>query len=351
MDNTSFALPDKAVDTPANNRPSSNESWTDKALREVHLLGQGAAGIFDAAKQSVSSDHRLETAGEVALSIGTGLGLAYMTRGRSLGYLAGRALATAGTLAFLKDAGEHGALAANAMGDAWRSDKNMQQDAKVMKECLGSFAFDTALMSVGGLAGGKAGRALFKPEIPPLFFDQMNDKTGIRMDYYNKFYGAESRANMAVNSDGATTQARMADAREKLPGFLRDVRTYSNYWDDQIASFEKYHPEHPKLDAKGIKNFLVNDRPEAMKLDRLGGEMRSYAEKDLNDPQVMSSLFDKFQRGRHIIYGDNPLQARRMISDGPLTASEMSALNARYRGGFAKTMALMRFRPGDEAGA
>jgi hypothetical protein len=328
MENTQLTLHDKVTVSPEKN----HETLTDKLLRETQLIGTGAAGFVDAAQQSVSSGHRLETAGEVALSVGTGLGLAYLTRGRNIGFLAGRTLAAVGTISFLKDGCEHGAQALDAMRDAWHSDRNMRQDAQTMKESVGKFAFDATLMSVGGLAGAKAGHAFFKPEIPPLFFSQMNDKTGIRQDYYNKLYGPESRANLAVDADGANSPAKIADAREKLPGLLRDMRTYSNYWDDQIAQFAKYNPEHRGLDAKGIQNFFVNDRPSAIKLDRLGVEIRSYADKDLSDPQVMSSLFDKFQNGRYLIYGDNPLQTRRMIKDDALTPEEMNALRAKNRG-------------------
>lgn len=328
MEKTNFVFADKVVSSPEKNH---QESWTDKALREAQLIGQGVTGIGDAAKESVSKGHRLETAGEVALSVGAGLGLAYLSRGRSLGYLAGRTLSTAGTLSFLKDGCEHGGQALNAMNDAWHSNENMKDDAAIMRKSVGSFAFDAGLTSIGGLAGATAGHTLFKPNIPQQFFFQMNNKTGIRADYYNQLYGSEMRANKVVDPKGSLPPEKIADARTKLPETLGKMRTYSDYWDDEIAKFAKYNPDHPQLDAKGIKNFLVSDRPSAVRLDKLGGDIRSYADKDLDDPQVMSGLIDKFQEGRRIIYGNDPHQARRFIEGPDATPEEINKLAANDR--------------------
>ncbi len=335
MDNTQIVFNDKVVASPEKN---NQESWTDKALREVQLIGQGATGVVDAAKESVSKGHRLETAGELALSAGAGLGLAYLSRGRSLGYLAGRTLGMAGTLSFLKEGIEHGGQTLNAMGDAWHSDENMQQDAAIMKKSVGGFVFDAGLMSIGGIGGARAGHALFKPVIPPLFFDQMSSKTGIRQDYFNQLYGAEWKTNQAINAKGNLAPEKIADAKSKLPDILRHVRTYSNYWDDEITKFEKANPDHPKLDSKGIKNHLVSDRSGAIKLDQLGAQIRLHADQDLNDPQVMNGLIDKFQASRHVIYGDDPQQARRLIMGPALTPEEMSALASKNRSSLAKLL-------------
>ena len=329
MEKTNFVFNDKVVSSPENHH---QESWTDKALREAQLISQGVSGVVDAAKESVSSGHRLETGAEVALSVGAGLGLAYLNRGRSLGYLAGRTLTTAGTLSFLKDGLEHGGEAVNAMYDAWHSNEHMKDDAAIMRKSVGSFVFDAGLTSVGGLTGAKAGHTLFKPHIPKEFFFQMNDNTGIRADYYNQLYGSELTASKVINPKGNLPPERIALAREKLPETLGKMRTYSDYWDDEMAKFAKYHPEHPQLDATGIKNFLVSDRPSAVKLDKLGGEIRSYAGKDLDDPKVMDGLVDKFQEGRRIIYGNDPHQARRFIEGPDATPEEINRLAAKDRG-------------------
>src|SRR6185295_12340958 len=95
--------------------------------------------------------------------------------------------------------------------------------------------------------------------------------------------------------------------------------------------FAKFNPDHPQLDARGIKNFLVSDRPSAVKLDKLSGEIRSYANRDLDDPKVMDGLVDKFQEGRRIIYGNDPHQARRFIDGPDATPEEMTRLAAKDR--------------------
>jgi hypothetical protein len=348
MENTKFVLNDKAVASPAK---SNEESWTDKALREVQLIGQGASGVVDAAKESVSKGHRLETVAELALSAGVGIGLSYLTRGRGMGYLAGRTLAAAGTLSFLKDGCEHGGQALNAMRDAWHSDENMQQDAAIMKNGVGGFVFDAGMMSIGGMAGAKTGHALFKPEIPPLFFDQMSNKTGIRQDYYNQLYGAEWKTNQAIDAKGGLAPEKIAAAKSKLPDTLRGIRTYSDYWDDEITKFEKANPDHAKLDSKGIKNYLVSDRPSAIKLDQLSAEIRLHADQDLNDPQVMNGLIDKFQAGRHVIYGNDPQQARRLIMGPPLTPVEMNALASKNQSSLANVLDRFGFNRGTETTA
>jgi len=81
MEKIDFVFNDKVVSSP---EKTHKESWTDKALREAQLISQGVAGVGDAAKDSVSEGHRLETAAEVAVSVGAGVGLAYLNRGRSL---------------------------------------------------------------------------------------------------------------------------------------------------------------------------------------------------------------------------------------------------------------------------
>jgi len=60
-------------------------------------------------------------------------------------------------------------------------------------------------------------------------------------------------------------------------------------------------------------------------------EIRLHADLDLADPQVINGLLDKFQASRHVIYGNDPQQARRLIMGPPLTPEEISALASKNR--------------------
>ncbi len=123
-------------------------------------------------------------------------------------------------------------------------------------------------------------------------------------------------------------------AKASLPDQLGRVRTYSKYWDDEIAAFEK--SQDTTLDAQGIKNFFVDTRPRAQKLDTVAEEIRGFASQDLNDPAMLNALVDKFQYGRRLIYGNDPHQARRLVF-GPDAKPED------FQNGFQRAMSKLNF--------
>lgn len=293
-----------------------HDSWADKARREAGLIKEGLKGTKEALKDSVSKENRLETAAEVTGAGALGLGLAYLGRGRGLGLVAGKAIGIAGGAAFLKETASHGKEALGAVADTWRSDDNFEQDKSVMRNSIGRFTADTLLMSAGGMAGSAAGHHLFKPKIPPLFYDQFNYDTGIRMDYYNAFNASEMKVNMLLNpSTSRMPDSLLSKFRAELPTKLRDTLSYTDYWNKEIAAFEKI--KGTKLDAKGIKNTLVESEPGAKQLDELVADIRTFATKDLDNPATLNQLVDRYQRGRTIIYGaDNKHQTRRMVLGG-----------------------------------
>ncbi len=290
---------------------SDHESWLDKARREAGLIKEGASGFKDAFEQSTSKKELPKTMVELGVAAAAGVTLAYLTRGQGLIKLAAETLEIAGTAAAAKDGLVHGKETAVAMDDAWHSPKNWNEDAAVMRKSVGRFAFDTTLASAGGLTGSIAGHFAFKPEIPPRFFDQFDYKTGIRHDYYNAFNPAEFKTNVVLDNGKKMPAKIVENARTSLPEQLGKVRTYTKYWEDEIALHESTN--NTKLDATGIKNFFVNSRPRARKLDGVAADIRNFADKDLGDPNVLNQLVDKFQTSRRLIYGNDPHQARRLI--------------------------------------
>lgn len=294
--------------------PSDGEdSWTDKARREAGLIKEGLKGTKDALKESVSKENLGETTAEVTGAAALGLGLAYLGRGRGIGMVAAKAIGIAGGASFVKEAVSHGKEAVGAVADTWRSDNNYEHDKNVMRNSIGRFSADTLLMSAGGMAGTTAGHHLFKPKIPPLFYDQFNYNTGIRMDYYNAFNASEMKVNMLLNPSGShMPEPLLSKFRAELPTKLSSTLSYTDYWNKEIAAFEA--SKGTKLDAKGIKATLVESEPGAKKLDELVAEIRTFADKDLDNPATLNQLIDRYQRGRVIIYGaDNKHQTRRVV--------------------------------------
>ncbi len=151
-------------------RPGETESAGAKLQREAQLLMGGFAGFGEAAQRSISSEHILETTGKLALGIAIGLGIAYLSRGGSIARTGVRIFGAATTISFANDVLLHGNAVKESVTDTWRSDINWERNLSVMKGTVGQFAFDTALMTAAGLAGGAlqlklAARIQTKPRV------------------------------------------------------------------------------------------------------------------------------------------------------------------------------------------
>ncbi|MBS1991718.1 MAG: HD domain-containing protein [Cyanobacteria bacterium SZAS LIN-3] len=133
------------------------DNISDRLQREAELLlGGTAQGVKDATINAVQ--HPGDTAAKIAVSAMLGAGLA-LSQGRA-GFLretaqmAGVAL----TAAFSVDALNRIGTVGHSMADTWRSDKNFAHNKEVVASTLGSFIFDSALMSTSGIAGIKLAR-------------------------------------------------------------------------------------------------------------------------------------------------------------------------------------------------
>lgn len=144
------------IETPA--ASSAEDSLSARLGREAALLIGGAGGGM---KQSLAEawDRPGVTAAKAggAALVGAGLVLLQSRAGafRVGTQVVGGALA----FSFLTDVAGRAGVTARAIGDTWRSSQNLEQNKQLVASSLGSFAFDAALMSVGGLAGSKVARA------------------------------------------------------------------------------------------------------------------------------------------------------------------------------------------------
>jgi hypothetical protein len=135
---------------------TAGESPTDKLARSALLMCAGFGGIGKAAENAVCTNPG-ETAIKLGLSIGVGLGISRFAPSRGFtGLLCKTGLGVA-TLSFGAEALKHGQQVWSAMDDNLKSAANWDRNVKIMETSVGNFAFDTALMTLGGMAGGAAG--------------------------------------------------------------------------------------------------------------------------------------------------------------------------------------------------
>lgn len=295
-------LPVQEIASAVNSR--SEESWVDKARREVQLIGTGLSGFADAARDAFV-EHPAETAGKVAVGIGIGVGMAYLSRGRGLGLIATKTVGAVSGLAFLKDIAANGSQVAGAISDTWTSDRNWDSNAQTMRNHLGKFAFDTALMSASGVAGSRIGHGIFHvklSDLPQKLVPQMNNR-GISQDYYNKLMMADHYANVASNPLGKYSPEKVSRAQQSLQESLSGMVTYRNYWTNEMAA---YRAGGAQLDTKAAMNVLIDGNRDARALDRISQKLRTFGSKDATNPQVLSGISAHLQQARQIIYGDKP---------------------------------------------
>lgn len=134
---------------------AENESVGDKLRREAHLLLAGISGGFvDAACDSVKPSNLLETTTKVALGIGLGAGLAYLSKGNSLCRTGVNIFGVTALATFAGDVVLNAKHVGGALSDTWQSNDNWNHNLTAVKKTAGQFAFDTALMTAAGITGG-----------------------------------------------------------------------------------------------------------------------------------------------------------------------------------------------------
>ncbi len=150
----------------------TSDSWADKAVREVQLLGVGLAAIPDAAVTAFT-----ERPGETGLKLTAAAGLSFALRcAVSKGGLMRGVAQSIGVgmgVSAVGDFGRNIAPIAGAFSDNLSSADNWNENAAVMKNHFAPFAFDTTLAVGAGLVGGYGGARFmrsrtFEPMLPEL---------------------------------------------------------------------------------------------------------------------------------------------------------------------------------------
>lgn len=140
---------------------SENDSVWNKISREVNLVGDGIGGGFKKGLDESLHDP-MGTGLRLATSVGAGVALAYFTKGGGAMGLLARGVGIGMGVSFVADVASPTRWSAvgSAVSDTWNSSANFEHNKGVIENQLGRFAFDTALMTVGGVAGGKFGESL-----------------------------------------------------------------------------------------------------------------------------------------------------------------------------------------------
>ncbi len=192
-----------------NQKQQPCDTWADKAVREVQLLGVGVAAIPEAAVTAFT-----ERPGETGLKITAAAGLAFALRCaiskggvmRSLAQSAGVGF-TASTVG---DFGRNIGPIAGAFTDNLDSTDNWNANAAVMKDHFAPFVFDTTLAVGAGVIGGYGAARFTRPRTFEPTLPEFNRHgllpQGIHQASWQEFsarYGSNARrqdllANMEV---------------------------------------------------------------------------------------------------------------------------------------------------------
>jgi hypothetical protein len=277
----------------------ADESTSDKLWREARLLKEGATGVVDAARDALGKDSA-ETAAKVGLSFAIGAGMAFLGRGHGFGKMAVRTVAAAGTVAFASDIAYNAKAVSGAIRDTWNSEANFGTNAEIMKNSLGQFVFDTALMSGGGILGAKVGQR-FVPQIPRGLMREMQiEPSGFSGDYLNKTRSADSFAFAMKTAQAKGNTERVARYVEPLKGALGDMKTYSQYIGEEIAS----KGATKGVDWSGVRNTLTGRNPQQRaKIDALALELKGMTGDDLTNPTVLNRIISNGRQIEDIIRG------------------------------------------------
>jgi len=145
----------------ANQSDDSDESPLSKIAREAYVVGCGVVGGVKEGFKEAWQDP-CGTGLRLGLSIGIGFGLGYFQRSAGLLRLGSQAFGTALGASFALDvmAPRRWSAISTALADTWNSGKNTARNLAVVENNLGRFAFDTGIMTAGGIGGALMGEGV-----------------------------------------------------------------------------------------------------------------------------------------------------------------------------------------------
>lgn len=231
-------------------QPVSTESTTDKMLRETQLVGAGFMGIGKAASDSIKPENLPETGALLAISGGLGYGLGRMTAAPGAIGVVGKVAATGLAPAFLWDLGVNGQQAWNAMGEAWDSNRNWNNNVAAMEKSVGKFAFDSIAMGAVGIGGHSLARSSMAKTaaaemagIKPIEALKPVETAGIEG-------GAEKFVVRKVVPENTISMRELAQRNDPM---------YQKLLDDYYPQLERAFPDKSEIELKATYDAYLKD--------------------------------------------------------------------------------------------
>lgn len=142
-------------------KPSQNA-----LVREAELIWSGVSSTPHYLQEAFNSEQRLSTTQSMLFSAGITAALACIKRSPSLAWTAGKVLAPALTVSFVKDIATNAQSLAGAMSDNWQSDANWNKNVSVARESIGRFSADFILAAAASGLTERAARSYFELKSP-----------------------------------------------------------------------------------------------------------------------------------------------------------------------------------------
>lgn len=243
----------------------TNESFRDKALRELELTGIGLRAVPNAAQEAFT-ERPIETSAKFLAAAGISAVLGYAgTKVGPLGYAA-RTLGIGFGVSMIGDFGRNLGPAAAAFGDNWHSGANWNQNVETMEKHFAPFVFDTALTVGGAAAGGYAGTVLGRPRFTPTlpeFTAQGYLPPGIHKTSWAEFatrYGTTPRRqDLLANMEALLHEAKAAGADKVYAGgslvtAKETPRDFDLTWRIEGKRIGELRQEHPILIDRALQD-------------------------------------------------------------------------------------------------
>jgi hypothetical protein len=162
----------------AGDEQPAEESFSSKVMRETQLIGTGLIGVKEGAQQA--AEDPAGTAARAGVALGIGFLASRYGAAESVGAQLLKTGMGAASISLLADVGVKSQRISDALTDNWKNDANWEKNAGTMKQDLGRFTFDTALMTGFGMAGGKLGATL-RPTNSLFHENHIDSRTDVRV--------------------------------------------------------------------------------------------------------------------------------------------------------------------------
>ena len=145
---------------PLQAQAEQHDGFWQKVAREAYVMGGGLVGGAVSEGWKEVNDQPKETAIKLAASVGIGVVLGAAQRRAGIWGLGAEAIGSALGISFMADLSspERLGLVQKTWLDTWSSAANQDGNRTLMDRALGQFAFDSGLMTIGGLSGATAGQ-------------------------------------------------------------------------------------------------------------------------------------------------------------------------------------------------